>query len=170
MPNAKLSRHPIEKCRSRKVRRLTNGSVFRSVRTTNPGAVIAKRQRRVTVSGEDQPRFGASLMAISNPASATAPKLNASKSRLRSWSRDTRPRGNDRETTEAANTPGKTLIRKSHGQELVSVIHPPTTGPTVGARTARTPAIVAASGCNWTGKSRKTAEKTIGINVPPEKP
>src|SRR5215471_772933 len=117
MPNTKLSRHPIEKFRSRKVRRLTNGFVLRSVRTTNLSAVIAKRQRRPTVSGEDQPRFGASLMAISNAARATAPKLNASKSRLRSWSRDTLPRGNDRETTEAATTPGKTLIRKSHGQE-----------------------------------------------------
>jgi hypothetical protein len=42
--------------------------------------------------------------------------------------------------------------------------------PTVGARTARTPAIVVASGWSRTGKSRKTAENTTGMSVPPEKP
>jgi len=62
------------------------------------------------------------------------------------------------------------LIKKSQCQEYVAVIQPPTTGPTVGASTARTPAIVVASGWRRIGKSRKTAEKTTGIRVPPEKP
>ena len=50
------------------------------------------------------------------------------------------------------------------------MIQPPTTGPTVGASTARTPAIVVASGWSRIGKRRKTAEKTTGIRVPPENP
>ena len=66
--------------------------------------------------------------------------------------------------------PGSTLIRNSQCQEYVSVIQPPTTGPTVGASTASTPAIVVASGWSRSGNSRKTAEKTAGISVPPEKP
>src|SRR3974390_3924258 len=49
-------------------------------------------------------------------------------------------------------------------------MYPPTTGPTVGARTANTPGMVAQSGCNRAGKSKKTAEKTTGINTPPENP
>ena len=50
------------------------------------------------------------------------------------------------------------------------MIQPPTTGPTVGASTASTPANVVATPCRANGKRRNTAEKTAGINVPPEKP
>ena len=50
------------------------------------------------------------------------------------------------------------------------MIQPPTIGPTVGASTASTPAIVVASACRRSGNSRKTAENTAGISVPPEKP
>ncbi len=50
------------------------------------------------------------------------------------------------------------------------MIQPPTTGPMVGANTAMMPAIVVAAGCNRTGNSRKTAENTAGISVPPAKP
>ena len=50
------------------------------------------------------------------------------------------------------------------------MIQPPTTGPTVGANTANTPANVVARPCREIGKSRNTAEKTAGISVPPEKP
>ena len=66
--------------------------------------------------------------------------------------------------------PGTTLIRNRHGQENVSVIQPPTNGPTVGASTARTPAIVVAIVWSRGGKSRKTAENTTGIRTPPAKP
>jgi hypothetical protein len=38
-----------------------------------------------------------------------------------------------------------TLTRNSHGHDQVSVIQPPTTGPTVGASTATTPPIVVAT-------------------------
>ncbi len=61
-------------------------------------------------------------------------------------------------------------MRKSHGHEKVSVIQPPTIGPTVGASTANTPAITVARAWRATGKSKNTAEKTAGIRVPPEKP
>ena len=50
------------------------------------------------------------------------------------------------------------------------MIQPPTIGPTVGARTAKTPAIIVASGWSRNGNSRKIAEKTAGIKVPPENP
>ena len=50
------------------------------------------------------------------------------------------------------------------------MIQPPTTGPTVGASTAMMPAIVVAIGCRRIGNSRKTAENTAGISVPPAKP
>ena len=70
----------------------------------------------------------------------------------------------------AAMIPGTTLIRNSQCQDQVSVIQPPTTGPMVGASTAMMPAIVVAIGCSRSGNSRKTAEKTAGISVPPAKP
>ncbi len=79
-------------------------------------------------------------------------------------------RGSSNGVTDAARIPGKTLIRNSQCQDQVSVIQPPTTGPTVGASTAMMPAIVVAIGCSRTGNSRKTAEKTAGISVPPAKP
>ena len=50
------------------------------------------------------------------------------------------------------------------------MIQPPTIGPTVGANTAVMPASVVARPCSRSGKSMKTAEKTAGIRVPPEKP
>ena len=50
------------------------------------------------------------------------------------------------------------------------MIQPPTVGPTVGARTARTPASVVAIPCKRGGNSQNTAVKTPGINVPPAKP
>ena len=50
------------------------------------------------------------------------------------------------------------------------MIQPPTIGPTVGAETARTPAIVVASAWRRCGNSRNTAANTAGISVPPEKP
>ena len=70
----------------------------------------------------------------------------------------------------AANKPGATLIRNSQCQDQVSVIQPPTTGPTVGASTATIPASVVAAGCKRSGNNRKTAEKTAGISAPPAKP
>ena len=70
----------------------------------------------------------------------------------------------------AAKTPGATLIRNSQCQDQVSVIHPPTTGPTVGASTATISASVVASGCRRSGNSKNTAEKTAGISAPPAKP
>src|ERR1700733_8469642 len=66
--------------------------------------------------------------------------------------------------------PGAALIKNSQCQEKVSVIQPPTIGPTVGASTANTPANVVARPWRAIGKRRKTAEKTLGIRVPPEKP
>src|SRR6266851_1751107 len=62
------------------------------------------------------------------------------------------------------------LSRNSQCQDQVSVIQPPTTGPTVGASTAIMPAIVVAIGCRRIGNSRKTAENTAGINAPPANP
>ena len=50
------------------------------------------------------------------------------------------------------------------------MIQPPTTGPSVGASTATTPASVVATPCRRSGKSRNTAENTAGISVPPAKP
>jgi hypothetical protein len=50
------------------------------------------------------------------------------------------------------------------------VIQPPTIGPMVGASTASTPANVVATPCQANGNRRNTAEKTLGINAPPEKP
>ena len=50
------------------------------------------------------------------------------------------------------------------------MIQPPTTGPTVGASTASTPAKVVAIPWRRTGMSVNTAENTAGISVPPEKP
>ncbi len=50
------------------------------------------------------------------------------------------------------------------------MIQPPTIGPTVGASTASTPAIVVAMPCRRSGNSRKTAANTAGISVPPAKP
>ena len=47
--------------------------------------------------------------------------------------------------TAAAISPGMTLIRNSHGHDQLSVIQPPTIGPTVGASTATTPPIVVAT-------------------------
>src|SRR5882757_1184260 len=78
--------------------------------------------------------------------------------------------GSRKGVAAAAMTPGATLIRNSQCQDQVSVIQPPTTGPTVGASTAIMPAIVVAIGCKRTGNSRKTAENTAGISAPPAKP
>ena len=66
--------------------------------------------------------------------------------------------------------PGSTLIKNSQCQEYVSVIQPPATGPTVGASTAKTPASMVATPWRRTGNSRKTAENTAGISVPPKNP
>ena len=54
-------------------------------------------------------------------------------------------RGSRNGVTEVTISPGMTLIRNSHGHDQVSVIQPPTTGPTVGASTATTPPIVVAT-------------------------
>src|SRR4029077_13630034 len=80
------------------------------------------------------------------------------------------PRGSTEYPTATAKIPGPTLTRKSHGQLYVEVIHPPATGPIVGAKTARAPAIVVASAWPRPGKRRKPAEKTIGIRTPPANP
>ena len=66
--------------------------------------------------------------------------------------------------------PGRTLTRNSQCQDQVWVIQPPTSGPTVGASTAMTPASVVATPCWRKGNSRKTAENTDGISTPPAKP
>jgi hypothetical protein len=110
------------------------------------------------------------LIAISRAARATAPSASEITSRWRASSNDACPLGSVADAARAAIAPGKTLIRKSQCHENVSVIQPPTTGPTVGARTASTPAIMVASVWSRIGKSRKTAEKTSGISVPPENP
>ena len=61
-------------------------------------------------------------------------------------------------------------MKNSQCQEKVWVIQPPTTGPSVGASTASTPAMVVATPCRRKGKSRNTAENTAGISVPPANP
>src|SRR5262249_4767534 len=141
----KLSRQPIAKLRSRKVRRFTNGLAEFRVRAANAAAVIRHKQRRPADTGEVHPWLGASLIAISSAASATAPSAREITSRWRASSKEACPFGTVTDAARAATAPGKTLIRKSQCHENVSVIQPPTTGPTVGARTANTPPIMVAS-------------------------
>ena len=50
------------------------------------------------------------------------------------------------------------------------MIQPPATGPAVGARTARTPAIVVAKPLRRTGKEQEDGGEHGGISIPPEKP
>ena len=61
-------------------------------------------------------------------------------------------------------------MRNSQCHAQVCVIQPPTTGPTVGASTASTPASVVATPWRRGGNSRNTAANTDGISVPPAKP
>src|SRR5215510_4192879 len=111
--------------------------------TTDRKITIAKGAPADT--GEVHPWLGASLIAISSAASATAPSAREITSRWRASSKEACPFGTVTDAARAATAPGKTLIRKSQCHENVSVIQPPTTGPTVGARTANTPPIMVAS-------------------------
>ena len=94
--------------------------------------------------GDDQPRFGASFNPISRPASPAVSSASAYKSSLASSPGSVRWRGSRNGVTAAAINPGMTLIKNSHGQDQLSVIQPPTIGPTVGANTATTPPTVVA--------------------------
>ena len=116
-------------------------------------------------------RLAAPVSGRSRGLQARSPSAPA-KSRRASRDRRSRAlsRGSRNGVAAAAITPGATLIRNSQCQDQVSVIQPPTTGPTVGASTAMMPAMVVASGCRRSGNSRKTAENTAGISVPPAKP
>src|SRR5262252_9354645 len=133
-------------------------------------AAATKSMRSPAGSADVQPLFGASLIAISSAARATEPRASEVTSKFRSRPKDMESFGKETDANEAARMPGKTFMRNNQGQEYVSVIQPPTMGPTVGARTAKTPATMVASGCVRVGNSRKTAEKTTGIRIPPEKP
>ena len=96
--------------------------------------------------GDSQPRVRRLLQ----------PDLEAGQRRRQQHQRETVQRGKFAEirrpaaataaaSPTAAITPGMTLIRNSHGHDQLSVIQPPTTGPTVGASTATTPPIVVAT-------------------------
>src|SRR5215813_8862797 len=117
VPSTKLNRQPIEKFLSRKVRRFTSGFGDRSTRMTNIAALTRQSARRPAAIGEVQPRLGASLIPISSAASATAPSASENTSKWRIRSKDVRSFSNDNDATEAATTPGNTLIRKSQCQE-----------------------------------------------------
>ena len=140
------------------------------MRQMNVAPVTMLTASRPQTSGDVQLRCGASLIAISRAARAHAINSSASTSRWRACARSSFSRGSETHATTAAMMPGSTLIKKSQCQEYVSVSQPPTTGPTVGASTAKTPAIVVATDCSRNGNRIKTAEKTAGIKVPPEKP
>src|SRR5580700_9050351 len=120
--------------------------------------------------GDSQPSCGACLRPISSVASATAINVNDVRSSFLNSAKLTLSLGSRNGVAAAASKPGATLIRNSQCQDHVSVIQPPTMGPTVGASTATIPANVVASGCRRSGNNRNTAEKTAGISAPPAKP
>src|SRR5262245_57256607 len=96
-------------------------------------------------TGDNQPRCGASFKPISRPASAAASRTSEATSSFASSPKSVFCRGSNDGVSEAAASPGMTLIRNNQGQDQVSVIQPPTTGPMVGANTATTPPIVVAT-------------------------
>src|SRR6059058_5597179 len=96
-------------------------------------------------TGDSQPRGGASFNPTSRPASAAASRTSEAASSFASSPKTVFCRGSNNGVSEAAASPGMTLIRNNHGQDQFSVIQPPTTGPMVGASTATTPPIVVAT-------------------------
>ncbi len=133
-------------------------------------AVTALTRNSVRQSGESQPSCGACFRPISREASAIAISASEVRSSVARSAKQGLSRGSRNGVAAAATSPGATLIRNSQCQDQVSVIQPPTTGPTVGASTAMMPAIVVAIGCSRSGNSRNTAENTAGISVPPANP
>ena len=125
---------------------------------------------RISTRGASQPSVGASFRPISKAINDTASAASAAGSKARGlrWL-VTSPR-KSHVAASAAIIPGTMLMRNSQCPDQVSVIQPPTIGPTVGARTAATPAIEVARPCERCGNSRNTAAKTAGISVPPAKP
>ena len=166
----KLSAHPTEKLRSASNRRSTIGRAHDSVRRTNATPHVSASRNRPSTIPDAQPCLGASFSPISSAANAAATSMSEARSRCRASSNLGSERGNTRKPTATATMPGTTLIKKSHCQLYVEVIHPPAIGPTVGARTASTPAMVVASAWPRPGKRRKPAENTIGIRTPPANP
>ena len=146
------------------------GEPLSRVRRTKPNPDASVNAPRPRTKGEAHPRCGASFRAISSAASAKAIRASEMKSIRPIWAVSDFSLGRRRLAPTAQATPGPRLIRKSQCQEKVWVIQPPTIGPTVGAKTATTPAMVVAIPCRRSGNSRKTAAKTAGIRVPPEKP
>ena len=133
-------------------------------------AAMALAANRPAQENDSQPLSGACLRPISRLASAAAIKTSARRSSFESSAKLVSWRGSRNGVAEAATSPGITLIKNSQGQDHVSVINPPTTGPIVGASTATTPATVVATACSRDGNSRNTAENTAGISTPPENP
>src|SRR5215813_6459305 len=117
VPSTKLNRQPIEKFLSRKVRRFTSGLGERSTRMTKITALTTQSARSPAAIGDVQPRLGASLIPISSAASATAPSASEKTSKCRIRSKDVRSFSNETDATDAAMTPGNTLIKKSQCQE-----------------------------------------------------
>ena len=158
------------KLRSAKQRSSTKGQVDRIVLATKNTPLAANKPSRPSTRGEPQPSDGASFSAISSVPSDTASAISAAGSNARCSRRLVpSPRSSSIAPT-AASTPGAMLMRNNQCHDQVWVIQPPTIGPTVGASTAATPATVVASPCERCGNIRNTAEKTVGIKVPPANP
>ena len=156
--------------RSLKLRSATTGLVCRKLRRTNPTPLATLTASSPTTSGDSHPRDGASFSAISSVARASAMPSSDSQSTRRIWPNWVCAAGTSQAAITTARMPGTTLTKNSQCHEYVDVIHPPMIGPTVGARTATTPAKVVASPCRCTGNSKNTAAKTAGIRVPPANP
>src|SRR5258708_34385511 len=66
--------------------------------------------------------------------------------------------------------PGNTLMKNSQRQLMVSVIQPPTVGPSVGASVDTTPRTAGIIARLLPVKSAKPVAKTVGTIAPPTKP
>ena len=73
-------------------------------------------------------------------------------------------------TATVMKMPGMTFTRNSQCQETISVIHPPSAGPTVGASVTSRPMITITLPCRCRPNRIMAAEKTVGIIAPPRKP
>ncbi len=170
MPRMKLSAQPMAKPRSRKVRSWMIGVVPTSMRRTNTAPASTLAASKASTGAASQPRCGASFKPICRLARQTASKARPAMSSVRSSARSAASRARRASPSAQARMPGATLMRNSQCHEVVCVIQPPTTGPTVGASTASRPAMVVAKPCSRNGKSRNTAENTSGTSMPPKKP
>src|ERR1700733_11430981 len=158
---------PTANARVRSVVSSTTGWVALIVRDTKIQPLMRLAANSASGRGPSQPSCGACLRPISRAASAIAINSSERRSKLANSAKLTLSCGNRNGVAATASNPGATLIRNSQCQDQVSVIQPPTTGPTVGASTATTPASVVAAGCGRSGNSRNNAENTAGINAPP---